>query len=84
MVGEVVDDARFEERFGEYCQQLATISPITARSTKRVVRNAVRHLDLQGHLRYELSNIRRAFASADGKEARAAFLDKRPPTFTGR
>ncbi|MBT6273805.1 MAG: hypothetical protein HOI95_06705 [Chromatiales bacterium] len=60
------------------------MSPITARSTKRVVRNATRHADLVGHLRYELTNIRRAFASQDGQEARSAFIEKRAPVFEGR
>ncbi len=84
LVGETVPDEKFEQRFREYCQQLTTLSPITARSSKRVVRNATRHIDLESHLRYEVQNIRRAFASSDGQEARQAFIDKRPPVFEGR
>ncbi|MFT5531296.1 MAG: enoyl-CoA hydratase/carnithine racemase [Candidatus Poriferisodalaceae bacterium] len=84
MVGETVPDDQFDARFREYCQQLTNLSPITARSSKRVVRNAMRHLDLEGHLRYEVQNIRRAFGSRDGQEARHAFLEKRPPVFEGR
>lgn len=84
LVGEVVADDQLESRFRSYCTQLTTISPITARLSKRVVRAATRHQDLEAHLRYELGNIQKAFASNDGKEARQAFLDKRPPTFTGR
>lgn len=83
LVGEVVDDDAFDVRFAEYCQQLTTLSPITARSTKRVVREATAHRDLEGQLRYELHHIRRAFGSNDGQEARAAFLEKRDPTFNG-
>lgn len=83
LVGEVVDDDAFDDRFAEYCQQLTTLSPITGRSTKRVVREATAHRDLEGQLRYELTHIRRAFASNDGQEARAAFLDKREPQFKG-
>ncbi len=83
LVGEVVDDDAFDERFAEYCQQLTALSPITGRSTKRVVREATAHRDLEGHLRYEITHIRRAFASNDGQEARAAFLEKRDPRFSG-
>ncbi len=83
MVGEVVDDDAFAERLAEYCQQLTTLSPITARLSKRVVRRATA-ISVEDQLRYEVSNIRKAFGSEDGKEARAAFLEKRPPVFTGK
>jgi 2-(1,2-epoxy-1,2-dihydrophenyl)acetyl-CoA isomerase len=84
MVGEVVDDERFEERFKEYCQSLTKLSPITARLTKRVVKRATATIDLASQLRYELVNIRMAFSSEDGQEARRAFLEKREPVFKGR
>ncbi len=83
LVGEVVDDDKFQERFHEYCQSLTKLSPITARLTKRGLRNATK-IDLEAQLRYELVNIRRAFSSNDGQEARKAFLEKRPPVFEGR
>ena len=84
MVGEVVPDDRFQERFEEYCQSLTNLSPITARLTKRVVRHATALADAEAHMRYELANIRTAFASEDGKEASRAFKEKRTPTFKGR
>ena len=40
--------------------------------------------DMETQLRYEVANIRMAFASADATEARAAFLEKRKPVFIGR
>ena len=84
MVGEIVPDDRFQERFEEYCQSLTNLSPITARLSKRVVRRATALADGEAHFRYELSNIQRAFRSEDGQEARQAFMEKRPPQFKGR
>ncbi len=46
--------------------------------------SAVSGLDLESQLRLEVSNIRRAFGSEDGQEARRAFLEKRKPVFQGR
>lgn len=83
MVGEVVPDDHFDARFAEYCESLTHLSPITARLTKRVVRRATALPDPEGHMRYEVQSIGRAFASVDGKEARRAFLERREPRFEG-
>jgi 2-(1,2-epoxy-1,2-dihydrophenyl)acetyl-CoA isomerase len=82
-VGEVVDDDKLDARLGEYCAFLAERAPIASRFTKRGIVRAT-DIDLEGQLRYELANIRRAFATEDAKEARQAFFDKRPPMFRGR
>lgn len=84
MAGEVVDDDALPARLAEYCQMLCERSPITMRLTKRGLERATRSVDLESHVRFELSNILRAFSSDDGKEARKAFLEKRPPEFKGR
>jgi 2-(1,2-epoxy-1,2-dihydrophenyl)acetyl-CoA isomerase len=82
-VGDVVDDAALEARLAEYCALLAERAPTASRLTKRAVARATA-IDLEPHLRYELANIRRAFATEDAAEARRAFFEKRPPTFKGR
>jgi 2-(1,2-epoxy-1,2-dihydrophenyl)acetyl-CoA isomerase len=84
MAGEVVDDAKFAERLAAYCDELCAWSPITLRLLKRGVAKSFETSDMEQQLRYEVSNIRRAFGSEDGQEARKAFLEKRKPVFTGR
>ena len=84
MAGEVVDDGDLAGRLSDYCQSLCAWSPITLRLLKRGMVRAAASTDMEQQLRYEVANIRMAFASEDGKEARAAFLGKRKPVFQGR
>jgi 2-(1,2-epoxy-1,2-dihydrophenyl)acetyl-CoA isomerase len=84
LAGEVVDDDALSARLQAYCRMLTERSPITLRLTKRGLAAATRSIDLPAQLRFEVANIRRAFASEDGLEARKAFLEKRPPVFKGR
>ncbi len=84
MAGEVVDDDKFHDRLAAYCQSLCEWSPITLRLLKRGMVKSLETNDLEQQLRYELSNIRIAFASEDAKEARSAFFEKRKPEFKGR
>lgn len=84
MAGEVVDDAEFDARLAAYCDQLCEWSPITMRLLKRGIVKSYESIDMEQQLRYEVSNIGRAFRSEDGKEARRAFLEKRKPVFQGR
>jgi 2-(1,2-epoxy-1,2-dihydrophenyl)acetyl-CoA isomerase len=84
LAGEAVDDDRFAERLAEYCDSLAMWSPITLRLLKRGLVKATGPIEMEQQLRFELSNIQRAFASNDGQEARRAFIEKREPKFIGR
>lgn len=84
LAGEVVNDADLPARLAEYCAQLAAWSPITTRLLKRSMVASLETTDMEKQLRYEVSNIRLAFASEDSKEARRAFLEKRKPVFNGR
>src|ERR1700677_4233346 len=84
MAGEVVDDAQFAERLAAYCQELCAWSPITLRLLKRGMVKSLESTDMEQQLRYEVGNIRMAFASEDAKEARKAFFEKRKPVFQGR
>ena len=84
MAGEVVDDDQLDARLAAYCATLCEWSPITLRLLKRGMTRALETTDLEQQLRYEVSNIRMAFASDDAKEARKAFFEKRKPVFQGR
>jgi 2-(1,2-epoxy-1,2-dihydrophenyl)acetyl-CoA isomerase len=84
MAGEVADDDKLAERLAAYCEELCAWSPITLRLLKRGMARSLETTDMEGQLRYELTNIRMAFASDDAKEARKAFFEKRKPVFTGR
>jgi 2-(1,2-epoxy-1,2-dihydrophenyl)acetyl-CoA isomerase len=84
MAGEVADDAALADRLAAYCEELCAWSPITLRLLKRGMVKSYETTDLEQQLRFEVSNIRRAFGSEDGQEARRAFLEKRKPVFQGR
>ncbi len=84
MAGEAVDDAKFADRLAAYCEELCAWSPITLRLLKRGMVKSYESHDMEQQLRYEVSNIRKAFGSEDGQEARRAFLEKRKPVFQGR
>jgi len=84
LAGEAVDDDKLAARLAEYCDQLCAWSPVTLRLLKRVMSASMASTDMQQQLRYEVANIRLAFASEDSKEARKAFLEKRKPEFKGK
>jgi 2-(1,2-epoxy-1,2-dihydrophenyl)acetyl-CoA isomerase len=84
MAGEVADDDAMAGRLAAYCEELCAWSLITLRLLKRGIVKSYETTDLETQLRYEVSNIRRAFGSEDGQEARRAFLEKRKPVFQGR
>ncbi len=84
MAGEVADDDKFQARLAEYCQELCAWSPITLRLLKRGMVRSLESTDMEQQLRYEVGNIRMAFASDDAKEARQAFFEKRKPVFSGK
>ncbi len=84
IVGEVVDVSGFEDHFLAYCGRLASVAPIAARQTKRMVGRATTPAAIESFLREEIANARRGLATEDGKEALDAIREKRTPAFHGR
>jgi enoyl-CoA hydratase len=63
--------------------KIAAKSPLVLKLLKRTLRNGA-EMPLSAALAYEQSMIALTFDTSDAHEGCAAFLDKRPPNFTGQ
>ena len=81
LVNEVVPAEVLETRTRELAEQIAAAPPLTLRVSKEAVRRIVNRSvpEDRGH-----DLIETCYNSADFQEGVAAFLDKRPPRWTGR
>ena len=82
IVNQVLPDDGFEQAAVDWCQSLAGRAPIAQRLMKENINRAL-HCDLATALDAEAPNMVRAMGTADHREAAAAFVEKRSPTFTG-
>jgi enoyl-CoA hydratase/carnithine racemase len=76
---EVVATEEIDARVSELAEKLATHAPITMKATKEAIRR-IREANLPDGA----DLIAEAYGSEDFRQGVAAFLDKRPPTWTGR
>ena len=83
LVMEVVPDARLMEHTLDLARRIAAGPPVAIRMTKRAARQGMA-MDLETHLDQISSHMAVAYGTEDHKEAVQAFLEKRPPVFTGR
>jgi len=83
LVDEVVAPDALLTRVRELAGTIAQKSPVALRLIKEAVRASVR-ASLDEGLRHERTLFALAFSSADKDEGVKAFLEKRPPEFTGR
>jgi enoyl-CoA hydratase len=75
--------AELRERTLELARKMAEKSPVALRMAMSAVRAAA-EMPLSAGLAYETELFVTCFASEDKAEGVAAFLEKRPPRFTGR
>jgi len=80
---EVVPDSELQSRTLELADKLAAGAPLALRAVKFMMRRA-----MENTLETSLGDAQQAVlwlgASADAEEGKAAFLQRRPPKFTGR
>ena len=67
----------------EFARDLDAQAPVALREGKRIVDDGL-DTALSAGLTFEQRVLGGLFATEDGKEGVAAFLEKRPPAFTGR
>ena len=82
LVDELVEPNMHVERAVELGQRMARWSPVALRLAKKSLRQAF-ELPLAQGLVQEKDKFLEAFASEDGREGVRAFIEKRPPSFTG-
>jgi len=84
VVSEVVDDAdACRARGAELAAQIAALPPLAVQAAKRMMRAGLSD-SYTDHVPRVLLQLLPLFRSVDFAEATAAFLQKRPATFTGR
>jgi enoyl-CoA hydratase/carnithine racemase len=81
LVHRVVPVPQLEALTREYCEAIAANAPLTMRAAKRIIREVVKS-EHDAALCERL--VKECFDSADYKEGRRAFMEKRKPVFTGR
>ncbi len=82
-VSRVVPAAQLEQAVAETCELIAENAPLTVAAAKFAVQQALKD-PAERDMAKAVKMVEACFASADHKEGRKAFMDKRKPSFTGR
>jgi enoyl-CoA hydratase len=81
-VSRVIKSADFEGELATYCALIAENAPLTIAAAKRALIECAKN-PAERDIASVDAMVRRCFESADYKEGRAAFAQRRPPKFTG-
>ena len=82
-VSRVAPAAQLEQAVAETCGMIAENAPLTVAAAKFAVQQALRD-PAERDMAKAVQMVATCFASADHKEGRKAFMEKRKPSFTGR
>ena len=82
-VSQVVAPGKLESVVAQYCEMVAENAPLTIAATKFAVRQWLKD-PAERDLAKAREMVEVCFSSADHKEGRIAFMEKRKPKFTGR
>ncbi|MGB8843121.1 MAG: enoyl-CoA hydratase [Aliidongia sp.] len=82
LVNRVLPDDRIEAFVADYAETIACNAPLTLAALKRTVDEAIKDADTRDEALCARM-VKACFDSADYREGRRAFLEKRKPRFTG-
>lgn len=82
LVNRIVPGADLPKAVNALAEKIKSRAPLAVAAQKHLI-DAGAESELTTILRYEVDAISTAFASYDGQEGMVAFLEKRPPRFTG-